>query len=959
MVVDDNSATRRMVRNALQRKGHQVVEAADGKTARALMASEHPRVVIQDLMLPDADGFELVGELRELARGSEVSILAFSGFVSELDEARASTVGFDDIIAKPIAPSRLVPIVEAHLPLELPTTAQFGSGRRLVIADDDPMQLKLASFRLTRLGFEVEAVGDGMSALAACRRTPPDALVSDVMMPELDGFGLAMALRKDPQLRRLPLVLVTSSYVEPADRELARRAGANDMVPRTPDLSELLEALRSTLAKPATASTPVEAHPEVLDDLEREHNRRVFRQLERQVMLNTGLAKRCSALSSELTVLTGIAEAVLKHRDVDVALDEAVAECFDAGGIAIGALYLVHDDGFRVRPIGPNPVGEELDTFYGHEELLRDAIERRITLRIPSGSVPRSIAMDLLARARATGIMLVPLVHLDAGSRASAPPLGSLLMVARGHELEGEDWATFAHGIATQVSQVLALASAYQQHEAAEQRARQHAQLLDAVLEAAPDRVFHVGLDGTILFANRANAPEQLVGTNIFEGSSGFGTALREAFDRVVATGQPDGFEASLIGPSGQPIWYSTRIGPITEAGKVTSVVLVSRDVSENKQTEMHLMVADRMASVGTLAAGVAHEINNPLASVIANLDMAIQDIEGVAPTSLPGELADELADARHAADRVREIVRDLKIFSRSEEETRGPVDVEAVLDSTLRMAWNELRHRARIVKTYGKVPTVDGNESRLGQVFLNLIINAAHAIPLGNYERNQIRVTTSLDARGNVVVTVADTGSGIAPEVRPRLFTPFFTTKPVGVGTGLGLAISHKIVTQYGGSLTYETEVGKGTAFRVTLPVASHAVEPRKSGPVPVTTTRRGRVLVVDDEEALAQAMRRSLAADHEVAAVHSARAALDLLEAGQRYDVILCDLMMPQITGMDLHAAVAALDPAQADRMVFVTGGAFTPSAREFLDEIPNRRIEKPFDLKALRNLVASLVR
>lgn len=959
MVVDDNSATRRMVRNALQRKGHQVVEAADGKTARALMASEHPRVVIQDLMLPDADGFELVGELRELARGSEVSILAFSGFVSELDEARASTVGFDDIIAKPIAPSRLVPIVEAHLPVALPTTAQFGSGRRLVIADDDPLQLKLASFRLTRLGFDVEAVGDGMSALAACRRAPPDALVSDVMMPELDGFGLAMALRKDPQLRRLPLVLVTSSYVEPADRELARRAGANDMVPRTPDLAELLEALRSTLLKPAVTSSHVEPHPEVLDDLEREHNRRVFRQLERQVMLNTGLAKRCSALASELTVLTGIAEAVLKHRDVDVALDEAVAECFDAGGIAIGALYLVHDDGLRVRPIGPNPVGEELATFYGHEELLRDAIERRITLRIPSGSVPRSIAMDLLARARATGIMLVPLVHLDAGSRSSSPPLGSLLMVARGHELEGEDWATFAHGIATQVSQVLALASAYQQHEAAEQRARQHAQLLDAVLEAAPDRVFHVGLDGTILFANRASAPEQMVGTNIFEGNDGFGTALRDAFDRVVATGQPDGFEASLIGPSGHPIWYSTRIGPITEAGKVTSVVLVSRDVSENKQTEMHLMVADRMASVGTLAAGVAHEINNPLASVIANLDMAIQDIEGVARDALPGELADELADARHAADRVREIVRDLKIFSRSEEETRGAVDVESVLDSTLRMAWNELRHRARIVKTYGKVPTVDGNESRLGQVFLNLIINAAHAIPLGNYERNQISVTTSLDARGNVVVTVADTGSGIPPEVRPRLFTPFFTTKPVGVGTGLGLAISHKIVTQYGGSLTYETEVGKGTAFRVTLPVASHPVAPLKSGPIPLTTTRRGRVLVVDDEEALAQAMRRSLAADHEVAAVHSASAALELLQAGQRYDVILCDLMMPQVTGMDLHAAIVAIDPAQADRMVFVTGGAFTPSAREFLDEIPNRRIEKPFDLKALRNLVASLVR
>ncbi|MGN6110270.1 MAG: response regulator, partial [Kofleriaceae bacterium] len=294
MVVDDNSATRRMVRNALQRKGHDVLEAPDGKTARELMQAEHPRVVLQDLMLPDADGFALVGELRDLAEGTDVSILAFSGFVSELDEARVSAVGFDDIIAKPIAPSRLVPIVEAHLPSQAPVTLQFGGGRRIVIADDEPMQLKLATFRLSRLGFEVEAVSDGKAALEAIRRRIPDAIVSDVMMPELDGFGLAMAVRQDPELRRLPLVLVTSSYVEPGDRELARRAGASDLVPRTPELGELIEALRATMSE---AVAP-EVRPEALPDLEREHNQRVFRQLERQVLLNTGLAKRCSALAS-------------------------------------------------------------------------------------------------------------------------------------------------------------------------------------------------------------------------------------------------------------------------------------------------------------------------------------------------------------------------------------------------------------------------------------------------------------------------------------------------------------------------------------------------------------------------------------------------------------------------------------------------------------------------------------
>ena len=958
MVVDDNAVTRRMVCKALARNGHHVLEAPDGKTARELMSREKPRVVLQDLMLPDADGFVLVGELRGLAQGSDVSILAFSGFVSELDEARVSTVGFDDIIAKPIAPSRLVPLIEAHLPQQVPVSGRFGAGRRVVLVDDDPIQLKLATFRLSRLGFETEAVHDGLSALAAARRKLPDVLISDVMMPELDGFGLAMAVRQDPLLCKVPVLLVTSSYVEPADRELARRAGATDLLPRTPELVELIEALSSTLADVPDTS-PIE--PDELYDLEKEHNRRVFRQLERQVMLNTGLAKRCSSLASELTVLTRISEAVLKHREVDVALDEALAECFDAGGIAGGALYLGDGDGLRVRSIGSEkPFGttEELATFFGHAELLRKLISAGRTVYVPSDDVPAQVARELLARTDATALLIVPLTE-------GTPPLGALVMVARGRDLDPGDWMAFARGVATQISQVLTLARAYADREAAERRATEHAALLDAMFVSAPDHVLHLDLDGTIRFANRwagSRTVESMIGTNLLEFPSGdHQLALRAAFERLLATGEPQGFEAAAVASDGSTAWFSTRLGPVKADGRVSGVVVVARDVSDKKQTELHLMVADRMASVGTLAAGVAHEINNPLASVIANLDMALQDVMSIAGhATLPPDLADELQDARVAADRVREIVRDLKIFSRAEEDKQGPVDVHHVLDSTIRMAWNELRHRAKLVKNYGAVPLVDANESRLGQVFLNLVVNAVHALPSGRYEENKITVSTSVDPQGRVVVSIADTGSGIAPEVRPRLFTPFFTTKPVGVGTGLGLAISHKIVTQIGGTIGFETEVGKGSEFRVTLPSASDQQPARApTRPTSAPAFRRGTVLVIDDEEPLAQAVRKYLSIDHDVTAVYSARDALDLMMSGRRYDVVLCDLMMPQITGMQLHAEVVALDTEQAERMIFLTGGAFTVSAREFLDSTTNRRLEKPFALKALRTLVNDLIR
>jgi PAS domain S-box-containing protein len=959
MVVDDNAATRRMVRNALARNGHEVIEAADGAAALDLMTSEQPRVVLQDLMLPDADGFELVGQLRRLARGTDVSILAFSGFVSELDEARISTVGFDDIIAKPIAPSRLVPLIEAHLPAPAPANAQFGRGRRLVIADDDPMQLKLAMFRLTRLGFDVEAVPDGRAALAAIRRRAPDVVVSDVMMPELDGFGLAMAVRQDAGLRSLPVLLVTSSYVDPADRELARRAGANDLVPRTPELAELLDSLRSTMISKQAAP---QLDAGVLDDLEKEHNRRVVRQLERQVMLNTGLARRCSVLASELSVLAGISEAVLNQRNVDAALDQSLGECFDAGGIAQGALYLADPaGGLRVRHIGVGSDAAEVARFFGHEALLRDLIRAARTVHLPSGELDPDVENDLLEKAGASAMLIVPLRNTASTS------LGCILMIARGRELEQDDWRAFGHGIATQVSHVLTLARAYEEREIAERRATEHAALLDAMIEGAPDYVAHLDLDGTIRLMNRPlfeHPSTGVVGTNIFSYPAGdHAIALKKALAQIGLTGQPQGFEASVFRPDGTQVWYSTRLGPVKENGKVTGAVLVSRDVSDKKQTEMHLMLSDRMASVGTLAAGVAHEINNPLASVIANLDMAMQDIVALSETStLPPDLSEELKDARVAADRVREIVRDLKIFSRGEEDRHGPVDVEHVLESTLRMAWNELRHRAKLVKHYTKVPQVDANDSRLGQVFLNLIINAAHAIPPGNYDANEIRISTAVDPLTNrVVVSIKDTGTGIPLEVRPRLFTPFFSTKPVGVGTGLGLAISHRIITQFGGTITYDTEVGKGTEFHISLPIAGNAA--------PAVTTqkiwtrqsavRRGNILVIDDEETLAQAIRRFLGVEHNVTAVYRARDALDLLELGTRYDVILCDLMMPQITGMELHGEVIRMDPAQASRIVFLTGGAFTPTAREFLVGTPNRRIEKPFDLKEVRRLVNELIK
>ena len=380
----------------------------------------------------------------------------------------------------------------------------------------------------------------------------------------------------------------------------------------------------------------------------------------------------------------------------------------------------------------------------------------------------------------------------------------------------------------------------------------------------------------------------------------------------------------------------------------VRGVVSNFRDITERRHMEARLMMADRMVSVGTLAAGVAHEINNPLAYMIANLDYVAEKLGGP-----DREISEALGEVREGAERVRIIVRDLKTFSRGDDVKSGPVELHRVLDASCNLAWNEVRHRARLIKDYsGTLPPVLGNESRLGQVFLNLLINAAQAIPEGAANENQIRIRTHVDG-DRVTVEVSDTGAGIAREHLSRLFDPFFTTKPIGVGTGLGLFICRNIVTALGGELTAVSEPGQGTTMRVVLRVTSETVGAEVK-PLPPPAVPRGRVLVVDDERFIGLSLVRSLP-QHEVVTDTSAQAALVRIRAGAEFDLILCDLMMPETTGMGFFELLEKEWPAQARKVVFMTGGAFTFAARTFLERVANPRLEKPLDLDRIRLLIA----
>jgi nitrogen-specific signal transduction histidine kinase len=385
-------------------------------------------------------------------------------------------------------------------------------------------------------------------------------------------------------------------------------------------------------------------------------------------------------------------------------------------------------------------------------------------------------------------------------------------------------------------------------------------------------------------------------------------------------------------------------------------------DITDQKLAQEQLMLNDRLASVGMLAAGVAHEINNPLSFLMGALEFLDEQRSGSAAAGAGAEAAQALAEAREGAERVRQVVRDLKALSGTREERPALLKLQPIAEAAIRLATSEVQARARLEREYRDAPAVVGDEARLGQVVLNLLVNAAHAIPEGRSGENVIRVVIGTDASGRALLEVRDTGGGISPALAGRIFDPFFTTKPRGAGTGLGLAICRSIVVGMGGEITVVPGPGGGTTMRVLLPAAPPgtevAVSPRAVGTAAARAARRGRVLVVDDEPAVGLTVRRLLASEHDVELRTRAEDALEAIRRGERFDAILCDLMMPGMKGWELHAALEQVAPDQARRMVVLTGGAFTEGAREFLERVPLPRIDKPFDLAILRERLGALL-
>jgi two-component system, cell cycle sensor histidine kinase and response regulator CckA len=426
-------------------------------------------------------------------------------------------------------------------------------------------------------------------------------------------------------------------------------------------------------------------------------------------------------------------------------------------------------------------------------------------------------------------------------------------------------------------------------------------------------------------------------------------------------------FEHRVPGSRGS-VFYDIVVTP---SGREEVLVLI-RDVSGVRRMREQLFRGERLAAVGSLAMGVAHEINNPLTAVVVNLDF-VRDVLAGCRTELGALLPDDIAaqsfakmqqasealdDALQGAHRVADVVREIKTFASAGDERPSSVDISAVLESATRLVNNQIRHRAKLTREFAQAPPVWGNAARLEEVFINLLVNAAQAIEPGRADENEVRVSAMIAPDGRVVVEIADSGSGIRAEDLERIFDPFFTTKPVGTGTGMGLSVSQAIVAGYGGEITAASTPESGTVFRVWLTRAAETFRARLSSRVPKSIIARARIAVIEDEQLGGRALKRVLGAEHDVYVTNTAQSALDLIATGTRFDVILCDVMMPVMTGVEFHKRLTQSYPEQAARVVFITGGAFTEDERRYLEEIENLTLEKPVGAHELTQIISEIL-
>jgi len=704
----------------------------------------------------------------------------------------------------------------------------------------------------------------------------------------------------------------------------------------------------------------------------------------RKQAAKTETRKNDQPVSQQVPWLRGLLRlslAVSSIQDQDSILEELAHQAMEATGAACAFIWLEEDTGWESPPkvARCKPSLSPVETLAIMKarvpQVARESKQATLVTANPhpsltpykhaahNGSAPLAIHKDKETPREA---LTVPLV---AANRILG--MMCLLADAPSREFTGDQFEA-ASVMAAQVAMSLEGARLFG-------RVQQGKKEWEATFDAIGDAVLLISPDGKLLRVNQAAARDsgmhfrELVGQPCWQVMHACETPPADCpLQQVLQTRRPA--SAEMMDQEGQRI-VSVSVYPMFDArGEIQAVVEHARDVTQIKQAQARLMQAEKLSALGELTAGVAHELNNPLTSILGFIQLLQR-------TELPERQSGYLATIHSESKRAAKIVRNLLTFARRQEPEKKMLSVNAVLEETLTLIGYQLRVSGVRVETDldPGLPQTAADPYQLQQVFVNIINNAQQAMaevhgggtllihtsevlrPAGYAHDSTLGAQNAPDMtmEGWVRLEFTDDGPGIAPELLPRIFDPFFTTKSLGKGTGLGLSVCHGIVRDHDGHIWAESAPGRGAKFLVELPVRTVRKAEARAAAEKVPELPPGQMLVVDDEESSLHLLKEVLR-EHaqQVDVSHDGADALDKMSR-KRYDVILCDVRMPGLDGEDVYSIMKQRWPDMVERLVFLTGDMASPRTRAFLQRTARPVVEKPFDVADLIRVIREVYR
>ena len=644
LVVEDNPTGRKLIRVALELEGFQVMEAGDGFSALAQMRSKLPDLIVQDLKLPDMNGLELTRLLREIAGNTRIPIIALSGFRLSLEDARGEPIPYDDYLFKPIQPSHLIEVIRKLIPGEDSEVAgkEPGAGKRILIVDDDPMQIKLMKLRLHQLGFEVASAPNAGEGLKAAESAPPDLILSDILMPDIDGFKFCMTVRRHPTLAHVPIILMSTHYRQDLDTKLAKDAGANDLVMRTPDSGNVIEAICRTLQSEATQAA-ARRDPEALAE---DHLSRVSNQLQQQVAANAALAEKCALQSAQISIIGGVADALVKSVSLGRTLYEVLSSCLDAGGVSKGAIYRLDAAGKLVvfRAVGfSDSETFHLQDAFGYGKLLEQVVSGKPVLL--SQHMSTTGVAIFCSR---SGIRSAVLIPIFSASRCS----GALLLGSIATDVVEADILAFGRAISGYFGQALELETSF---EALRQNQAEFQTLANSVSQL----VWMADADGALFWYNQrwydytGTEPEQMLGWGWQSVHDPLALpTILERWLLSLKSGEPFEMTFPLRGSDGLFRPFLTRVIPMHDGnGKVVRWFGTNTDVSAQIHNEEELRQSQERLHAALIASDTGTFQWDPIADKFLVFDENLRTLFGLSPEEHVSTTEDFIARV-HPGDR-------------------------------------------------------------------------------------------------------------------------------------------------------------------------------------------------------------------------------------------------------------------------------------------------------------------